>query len=103
MPSATIELLHKKSFRLKTDLAGLFYDALKDARNKSLPSEFSTFRGIPYRNIESVNKVEMSHFDYPFDDDKKVELLKTTFPKFERRESQFRFMDTVQEALSETI
>ena len=41
--------------------------------------EFSTFRGIPYRNIESVNKVEMSHFDYPFDDDKKVELLKTTF------------------------
>ena len=101
LPSATIELLHKKSFRLKTDLAGLFYDALTDARNKSLPSEFSTFRGIPYRNIESVNKVEMSHFDYPFDDDKKEELLKTTFPKFERRESQFRFMDTVQAALSE--
>ena len=56
LPSATIELLHKKSFRLKTDLAALFYDALKEARNKSLPAEFSTFRGIPYRNIESVEQ-----------------------------------------------
>ena len=101
LPSPTIELLHKKSFRLKTDLAALFYDALKEARNKSLPAEFSTFRGIPYRNIDSENKAEISHFDYPFDDSKKTELLKTTFPKFERRDSQFRFMDTVQETLSE--
>jgi ATP-dependent DNA helicase DinG len=101
LPSATIELLHKKSFRLKTDLAALFYDALKEARNKSLPAEFSTFRGIPYRNIESENKVELSHFDYPFEDTQKIELLTTTFPNFERRESQFRFMDTVQETLSE--
>ncbi|WP_172369376.1 ATP-dependent DNA helicase DinG [Sporosarcina jiandibaonis] len=101
LPSATIELLHKKSFRLKTDLAALFYDALKEARKKSLPSEFSTFRGIPYRNIDDINKVEISHFDYPFDDNKKVEFLKATFPKFERRESQLRFMDTVWTALSE--
>ena len=56
LPKIRLNYCIRRSFRLKSDLAALFYDALKEARKKSLPAEFSTFRGIPYRNIESVEQ-----------------------------------------------
>ena len=52
---------------LKSDLSTLFYEALKDVANKESSCEFSLFRGIPYRNIDSqLNKAEISHFDLSY-------------------------------------
>ncbi len=100
LPEDTLNLLHRRSFRLKSDLSTLFYEALKRARTASKGQEFSFFRGIPYRKIPVT---PADHFEtpvYPIDDQQKTVLLKKAYPAFERRESQFGFMDTVWDALS---
>ena len=51
LPEGTLNLLHRISFRLKSDLSTPFYEALKNARTKRVDKDFSTFRGIPYRTI----------------------------------------------------
>lgn len=100
LPEDTLNLLHRRSFRLKSDLSTLFYEALKQARTSRTGQGCSSFRGIPYRTI-SVSIA--NHFEtpsYPIDEQQKTVLLKKAFPTFERRESQFGFMDMVWNALS---
>lgn len=100
LPEDTLNLLHRRSFRLKSDLSTLFYEALKMARTKRSSSKFSFFRGIPYRNMAIVMDNHFEHPAYPFDNQEKTAQLKKAYPDFERRESQFGFMDTVWNALS---
>ncbi|WP_318617370.1 ATP-dependent DNA helicase DinG [Sporosarcina sp. YIM B06819] len=100
LPEDTLNLLHRRSFRLKSDLSTLFYTALKQARTSRREQGFSAFRGIPYRVIPVTIA---NHFEtpaYPIDEQEKTVLLTKAFPAFERRESQFGFMDTVWGALS---
>jgi ATP-dependent DNA helicase DinG len=100
LPEDTLNLLHRRSFRLKSDFSTLFYEALKRARTKRSGTEFSFFRGIPYLNT-TISKT--SHFErpvYPVDNQEKTSQLKKAYPDFERRESQFGFMDAVWGALS---
>ncbi|MBE1554138.1 ATP-dependent DNA helicase DinG [Sporosarcina limicola] len=100
LPEDTLNLLHRRSFRLKTDLSTLFYEALKKARTRSQGQEFEYFRGIPYRQVQIR---ETNHFglsNYPVREHEKVALFEQAFPGFERRESQFGFMDKAWEALS---
>lgn len=100
LPEDTLNLLHRRSFRLKSDLSTLFYEALKQARTSRKAQGYSSFRGIPYRDIPVSTA---NHFEtpaYPIDEQQKTVLLKKAFPTFERRESQFGFMDTVWNALS---
>ncbi|NYF24528.1 ATP-dependent DNA helicase DinG [Sporosarcina sp. JAI121] len=100
LPEDSLNLLHRRSFRLKTDLATLFYEALKIARTKSVGKEFLSFRGIPYRN-RSISDTEQSESPvYPFDNHEKIAQLEKAYPEFEQRESQFEFMDAVWDALS---
>lgn len=101
LPEGTLDLLHRRSFRLKSNLASLFYEALKNARNKRPSPDYATFRGIPYRLVDSSKRTELARLPYPNADDEKTELLTTVFPKFERREPQYRFMDAVWKTLSE--
>ena len=54
LPEDTLNLLHRRSFRLKSDLSTLFYEALKMARTKRTSTDYSFFRGIPYRNMSIV-------------------------------------------------
>jgi ATP-dependent DNA helicase DinG len=100
LPEDTLNLLHRRSFRLKSDLSTLFYEALKIARTKSTGIEFLFFRGIPYRNRLVSKSEHTEHPVYPVDDQEKTAQLKSAFPDFEPRESQFRFMDAVRGALS---
>lgn len=100
LPEDTLNLLHRRSFRLKSDLSTLFYEALKRARTKNTGQEFSFFRGIPYRNIPLQTMGHSEQLLYPADEQQKTALLKKAYPEFERRESQFGFMDTVWEALA---
>ncbi|MFJ7933473.1 ATP-dependent DNA helicase DinG [Sporosarcina sp. NPDC096371] len=100
LPEDTLNLLHRRSFRLKSDLSTLFYEAVKRARTASRIQEFSHFRGIPYRNIPVAIADHFETPTYPIDEQQKTGLLKRAFPTFERRESQFGFMDAVWGALS---
>lgn len=101
LPEETLNLLHRRSFKLKSDLSSLFYEALKKARVTRRNNEYSVFRGIPYRTVPQTEGVQFIDLPYPVDDKKKTELLTAIFPKFERREPQYRFMDIVWETLAE--
>ena len=100
LPEDTLNLLHRRSFRLKSDLSTLFYEALKMARMKKISPDYSFFRGIPYRNMSIARDNHFDHPVYPIDNQEKTAQLKKAYPDFERRESQFGFMDTVWLALS---
>ena len=60
-----------------------------------------SFRGIPYRRIKLSEGENVGRLDYPLVDDVKTDLFKKGFPGFERREPQYRFMDTVWKAFEE--
>ena len=72
LPEDTLNLLHRRSFRLKSDLSTLFYEALKMARMKRTSSDYSFFRGIPYRNMSIVSDNHVEHPVYPVDDQEKT-------------------------------
>ena len=93
LPEDTLNLLHRRSFRLKSDLSTLFHEALKSARTKSTGNEYSFFRGIPYRNVLMPQNENFGYPVYPVDNEKKIEQLKKAYPNFEHRKSQFGFMD----------
>lgn len=101
LPEATLGLLHRRSFRLKSDLSSLFYAALKEVRKNRMDAKFAMFRGIPYLKNEADYESHTSDFDYPQNDDLKTEHFKKVFSNFERRESQYRFMDAVWQTLDE--
>ncbi|MBO0586557.1 ATP-dependent DNA helicase DinG [Sporosarcina sp. E16_8] len=100
LPEDTLNLLHRRSFRLKSDLSTLFYEALKMARTKKTSANYSFFRGIPYRNMPITGDNHFDHPAYPVGNQEKTVQLKKAYPDFERRESQFGFMDTVWQAMS---
>ncbi len=100
LPEETLKLLHKRSFRLKTDLSLILYDALKIARTSQKKEDFHHFRGIPYHQEPIVETAYSDLNTYPFDEKEKEKLLKLAFPKFEARKSQFQFMDEVWASLT---
>ena len=99
LPEETLELLHRRSFRLKSDLSALFYAALKQARKKRSSTGFATFRGIPYRLIKREKGNSFGELSYPINDEVKTEYFQNFFLNFERREPQYRFMDAVWKTL----
>jgi len=100
LPEDTLNLLHRRSFYLKSDLSTLFHEALKQSR-KNRPIDISNFRGIPYRQLKISEVQNSEQFDYPLVDDLKTALLEKGYPAFELREPQFRFMDTVWKTFEE--
>ena len=99
LPVKTVEYLHRRSFKLKSDLAGLFYAVLKNIRHKRCVGQFAEFRGIPYREFQPIENERKRKAHYPKNEVEKTKALKSAFPKFEKRTAQFAFMDTVREAL----
>ncbi|MFC5603281.1 ATP-dependent DNA helicase DinG [Sporosarcina koreensis] len=100
LPEETLNLLHRRSFSLRSDISSLIYEALKIARTSPVGKKLPLFRGIPYRNAEKPAGVVAARFSYPFKEEEKIELLKKGYPSFEYRKSQLSFMDTVWETLS---
>ncbi len=99
LPVETLELLHRRSFKLKSDLAGLFYAVLKNIRHKRPIEMYEKYRGIPYKKIQKTKQRTEAKVSYPSDVEAKVAAFKPVFPKFEKRVAQFEFMDTVLETL----
>lgn len=99
LPEETLNLLHRRSFKLKSDLSSLFYEALKKARVNRKENSYSIFREIPYRTVPMVEGVQSADLPYPLKEEAKTALLKKVYTAFERREPQYKFMDVVWETL----
>ncbi|MGN7479234.1 ATP-dependent DNA helicase DinG [Solibacillus silvestris] len=101
LPLVTLEQLHKRSFRLKTNLAQLFFDALVIKRNKALTDEAHIyFHKIAIRKMAPTRKDNDETVVYPQTTEQKLALLLKGIPNFEERPQQFQMMDSIWEALN---
>ena len=76
LPEDTLNLLHRRSFSLRSDISTLIYEALKHVRNTGTGKKLPLFRGIPYRSAEQPAEVLAIRSNYPKIEDEKIELLK---------------------------
>src|SRR5690606_12165335 len=97
----TLEQLHKRSFRLRTDLSQLFFDALVIKRSKALTDEGHVFYPkIAIRKMAPTPKSDGEELVYPQTTDEKMALLLKGIPDFEERPQQFRMMDSIWHAFN---
>ncbi|TKI47935.1 ATP-dependent DNA helicase DinG [Lysinibacillus sphaericus] len=102
LPQLTLEQMHKRSFRLKSNLSQLFFEALQLKRHHRTTDENITY----YRNIaicdgrqKRVLKSELA--PYPKTINEKEALMTKAMPNFEQRPAQFTMMDTIWQALND--
>ncbi len=100
LPLKTIELLHKRSFSLKSNLSFLFYEVLNQKRRDVDTFDYELYKGMPLRKISSPLPFAQEELIFPTTIKNKNELLKRGFSHFEERPGQFDFMDKVYEAFS---
>ena len=100
LPEETLNLLHRRSFSLRSDISTLIYEALKHVRNSGTGKKLPLFRGIPYRSAEKPAEVVAIRRTYPKIEEEKIDLLKKGYPSFEYRKSQLSFMDVVWDTLT---
>ncbi|MCJ1907388.1 ATP-dependent DNA helicase DinG [Planococcus ruber] len=95
LPYETLALLHRRSFQLKSDLSRLFFEMTQKKRNGQREA-FGNFKGVPLkvRADQSVRTGEAYSAVFDWE-----ERLETAFPNFERRQSQFDMMASIQSAL----
>lgn len=102
LPQATLEQLHKRSFRLKSNLSQLFFDALSVKRMKIADTgEHVYFNKIAIRKMAPLPKAASETHPYPTSRHDKIELLLRALPNYEERPEQFLMMDHIWEALQE--
>lgn len=102
LPQLTLEQMHKRSFRLKSNLSQLFFEALQLKRHHRTTDDNITY----YRNIaicdgrqKRVLKSELA--PYPKTINEKEALMTKAMPNFEQRPAQFTMMDTIWQALND--
>lgn len=99
LPLVTLELLHKRSFRLKSNLAQLFFDALYEKRrNSEKIGQWQFYKKIA---LLKPNQVDTAYIDsiYPSERQQKIDLMQRAMPHYEERPQQFEMMDFVWEGL----
>lgn len=99
LPIKTIELLHKRSFHLKSNLSIIFFDILTKKRSQYSREEFLLFRGIPIKQLGADCDNNTSSIPYPLSKELKTALFQKGLNKFEERHGQFEFMDEIHHAL----
>ena len=99
LPEETLNLLHRRSFSLRTNISSLFYEALKYVRQDSSRVKMPLFRGIPYRETKKSIVSGTAYCTFPENENEKIRLLRQGYPAFEYRKTQLSFMDTVWETL----
>lgn len=101
LPLVTLEGLHKRSFRLKSNLSQLFFDALCIKRNKVNNDEnYIYYHKFALRFVPTPFDSMNESCCYPKTTAEKIGLLQSTLPNFEERPQQFKMMDSVWEALN---
>lgn len=99
LPLDTIQKLHTRSFKLKSGLAHLFFEAVKLKRAKvDHLEEHFVYRGVPIKRAEAVETPQVK-LNYPQSTEMKKELFSKGIADFEVREGQFQMMDAVWNSL----
>lgn len=100
LPQATIEQLHKRAFRLKSNIAHLLFDALREKRTMQETREDLLFYGrLAIQKEPHLDKTDDVETAYPQTTQQKMALCEKAYPQFEERPAQFQMMDVVWEAL----
>ena len=99
LPEKTLMLLHKRSFSLKSNLAMIFYLSLKEAKQRSKRNTLPHFRGIPFRQAETIQQEKSRKLLFPTSIEEKDQLLSDAYSSYESRDAQLEFMDTTWNAL----
>ncbi|HWI48855.1 MAG TPA: ATP-dependent DNA helicase DinG [Rummeliibacillus sp.] len=100
LPLVTIEQLHQRSFRLKSDLSQLFLDAIHIKRKQ--PNDSGShlyYRDIALKQPMKIEKTDSEKLHYPSSFQEKEKLFEEAFNTFEVRPDQFKMMDAVWQAL----
>ncbi len=101
LPEETISALHKRSFRLKSDLSPVFFDALKKRRSATTQSGHAVWRGIALQPAASLPARTASEVEFPAGEEDRRQLLRRAFSEYEERPAQIGMMDAVHNALQE--
>lgn len=99
LPLPTIELLHKHSFQLKSDISRLFFHALELKRRTIEEDEYVYYHQLALKKKKPINNQGEFTKTYPYSEKEKMELLSKGFPHFEKRPGQFQMMDAIWETL----
>nr|WP_285841703.1 ATP-dependent DNA helicase DinG [Psychrobacillus sp. MER TA 171] len=102
LPMKTIELLHKRSFQLKSNLALIFFEVLTMKRKMYDSKDYLEYRGIPLQYERDEPLPTQSELVYPSSFDEKKQLFQQGSLKLEERAGQFELMDRIHLALSES-
>ncbi|WP_092095096.1 ATP-dependent DNA helicase DinG [Bhargavaea beijingensis] len=100
LPEPTLSLLHKRSFRLKSDLSSLFYSALrKKRRHAATEGGYLVWKGMAIKEPPHQKKRITADISYPGDPQEKESLLRHAFDPYEERPAQSAMMDAVHHTL----
>ena len=100
LPEPTLSILHKRSFRLKSDLSSLFYGALKQKRrHAAAEGGYLVWKGIAMKEPVPQKERISARIAYPGNPEKKESLFRNSFEQYEERPAQSAMMDAVYSAL----
>ena len=101
LPLTTLEQLHKRSFRLKTNVAQLFFDALVVKRTKALDENNHVYyHKLAIRKMAPSPRAEALQTEYPETTEQKIAFLEKEIPQFEVRPEQFQMMNSIWKTLN---
>lgn len=103
LPQSTLEQLHKYSFRLKSDLSQLFFNALQ-LKRKTIDQDDHVFyfEQLAIKRKIKPKRTQMElNVNYPLTNLNKVNLFKNALENFEERPKQFKMMDLIWENLND--
>ncbi|MCE4043267.1 ATP-dependent DNA helicase DinG [Lysinibacillus fusiformis] len=104
LPQLTLEQMHKRSFRLKSNISQLFFEALQIKRQHKTSNEnVHYYRNFAICNGRNKHDHASETIDYPQTVADKTALMTKALPNFEERPAQFKMMDTIWQALHEQM
>ncbi len=97
LPQTTLEQLHKQSFRLKSNLSHVFFNALQVKRSSNNEQKNVVYyKDLVLRKKERLNLSTLDRaVNYPSSSEEKVSLFKGSIVNFEQRPNQFEMMDLI--------
>lgn len=102
LPQLTLEQMHKRSFRLKSNISQLFFEALQIKRQHKTSNEnVHYYRNFAICNGRNKHDHASETIDYPQTVADKTALMTKALPNFEERPAQFKMMDTIWQTLHE--
>lgn len=103
LPLTTLEQLHKFSFRLRSNISQLFFDALQLKRNKVQDhSNIFFYNQLALKKRKEKHAISIENVqEYPVLKDEKSNFLKKATKNFEERPQQYEMMDIIWNSFNE--